>query len=164
MSVRLGHIRDEANTLGVHQSRRLSYTKNRGSADPYAQPPLQERSNALWRIRCARRHHSTGNDCAEIIHREDWPPTHAMLQCAVQFYAWPLHETLLTSVVGTRHRHMAQAEHCTITRIDKRIKQTHGVIVGNILLKPGWALDRFVAVRTLDVAPSGHTLRHLNQS
>ena len=63
---------------------------------------------------------------------------------------------------GRRHP-MANAERFQIKCIDKRIHATHGVIGSDIILKPWWELDRFVAVRALDVAPSGPKRRHRNQ-
>lgn len=63
---------------------------------------------------------------------------------------------------GRRHR-VAQPPCFKGKLIDKRIDETHRVLVSDIIIKPVWERDLFVAVRALAVAPSRRTLRTRNQ-
>jgi hypothetical protein len=64
---------------------------------------------------------------------------------------------------GRRH-HLANAERFQIKRIDTRLNETPWVIGSDIIIKPWWALDRFVAVRAWDMAHSGPQRHNRHQS
>jgi hypothetical protein len=63
---------------------------------------------------------------------------------------------------GGRRPCVANASRFTVKLIDKRIHETHRVIVSDRIIKPWRELDLFVAVRTLDVTPRGRQRRQRN--
>ena len=71
---------------------------------------------------------------------------------------------MIARAPGGRRHHVAKAPRFKVKLIDKRINETHRVIVSDIIIKPLREVDRFVAVSALDVAHSGRKLRHRNQS